>query len=173
MPVVIALVAVAMIAAAALLRSQPGRAGAPIAGLVRQTEIRIAPEVNGRLAEIVVQPGQHVAKGDRLARLDNPDLQAALGEARAAAASARADRDNVYSGVRPEEVAIAGRAVETAEANLTLAQQQNARAKALAAQNFASRANLDESNASLAKAAADLDLKQAQWAQAKAGPTAE
>src|SRR5689334_14537756 len=169
----LALVVVGAIAAGILWRSRTGDAAQPIPGLVRQTEIRIAPEVNGRLAEITVQPGQHVAKGDRLARLDNPDLTAALGEAKAAEASARADRANVYSGVRAEEVAIMGHAVETAQANLTLAQQQNARAQALAKDNFASRANLDESNASLAKAEADLALKQAQWDQAKAGPTAE
>jgi multidrug resistance efflux pump len=47
------------------------------------------------------------------------------------------------------------------------------RAQALARENFASRANLDESNASLAKAEADLALKRAQWQEAKAGPTAE
>ena len=42
--------------------------------MVRQTEIRIAPETTGRLASIAVQPGQHVRKGDLLAVLDNPEL---------------------------------------------------------------------------------------------------
>ena len=52
-------------------------------------------------------------------------------------------------------------------------EQQNARAVALAARDFASRQELDESTASLAKAEADLDLKRAQHAAASAGPTAE
>ena len=43
-------------------------------------------------------------------------------------------------------------ASQTAEANLLLAEQQNARAVALAARDFASRQELDESTASLAKA---------------------
>ena len=64
-------------------------------------------------------------------------------------------------------------ACETAEANLLLAEQENARAVALAARDFASKQKLDESNASLAKARADLDLKRAQLAAARAGPTAE
>jgi HlyD family secretion protein len=38
---------------------------------------------------------------------------------------------------------------------------------------FNSRAQLDESNSALAKATADVELKRAQWAAAKAGPTAE
>jgi HlyD family secretion protein len=141
--------------------------------MVRRTEIRIAPEVNGRLARVAVSPGQRVAKGDLLATIDNPDLVAALGEAEAALASARAEREHVYSGARPEEVQIASEAVRTAEANLALARQQNARVTTLAGRGFDSRAQLDESNASLAKAVADLDLKRAQWAAAKAGPIAE
>ena len=119
------------------------------------------------------QAGQHVRKGDLLAVLDNPELAASVGEAEAAAASAKAERDHVYSGVRAEEVAIANQAVRTAEANLVLAQQQHDRAAALTGKNFASRQQLDESTASLAKAQADLDLKRAQAAEASAGPTAE
>ena len=75
--------------------------------------------------------------------------------------------------LRPEEVKIATEAVRTAEANLALARQQNVRVTTLAGRGFNSSAQLDESNASLAKAVADLDLKRAQWATAKAGPVAE
>jgi HlyD family secretion protein len=146
---------------------------APISGMVRQTEIRIAPEVTGRLASIEVHAGQPVRKGELLAVLSNPELEASLGEAKAAARSAKADRDNVYSGVRAEEVDILARSVQTAEANLLFAQQEDTRAVALAAREFASRQKLDESNAALAKARADLELKKAQLAAARAGPTAE
>ena len=149
------------------------QAAPPIAGMVRQTEIRIAPDATGRLASVAVNPGQHVHKGDLLAVLDNPELAASLGEAKAAAASAKAQRDNVYSGVRPEEVAIANQAIQTSQANLVLAQQQYDRASALAGKAFASKQTLDSSSASLAKAKADLDLKKAQAAEAAAGPTAE
>jgi HlyD family secretion protein len=145
----------------------------PIPGMVRQTEIRIAPETTGRLATIAVIPGQHVHKGDLVAVLDNPELAAAVGEAKAAAASAKAERDRVYSGVRAEEVASATQAVQTAEANLLLSQQQYGRASALAGKDFVSQQTLDESTASHARAKADLDLKRAQAAEASAGPTAE
>jgi HlyD family secretion protein len=145
----------------------------PITGMVRQTEIRIAPETTGRLVSVAVQPGDHVHKGDLLAIIDNPDLTARLGQAKAAAASAKAERDRIFSGVRAEEVAIADEAVSTAQANLVLAQAQHTRAAALATKSFASGQQLDESTASLAKAKADLDLKQANAAAAKAGPIAE
>ena len=152
---------------------QPAAAAAANAGMVRRTEIRLAPEVNGHLAQVSVTPGQHVAKGDLLAVIDNPDLVAALGVARAALESARADQANVYAGVRAEEVDIAKGAVETAQANLLLAQQQTTRVVALNQRGFNSGAQLDEANASLAKASADLDLKRAQLAADKAGPTVE
>src|SRR5262245_48355435 len=171
------LIALGVVAAAAVaaLVVLLARRDAPtaIAGMVRQTEIRIAPEITGRLASIPVRAGQQVRKGELLAQLSNPELAAALGEAEAAARSARAERARVYSGVRAEEVAILGRAVETAEANLRFAEQEDVRSVALAARDFASRQKLDESKASLAKAEADLALKRAQLAAARAGPTAE
>jgi multidrug resistance efflux pump len=145
-------------------------AAAPVPGMVLQTEIHIAPEIAGRVATLAVASGQHVRKGDVLARLDIPELTASLGEAKAAAAGAKADRDRVYSGVRAEEVAIAAQNVQTAEANLLLAQQQNVRVVTLAAKNYASKQQLDESNASLAKAQADLEIKRARSAAAVAGP---
>jgi HlyD family secretion protein len=162
--------AVGVIAAIALL-DRPR--DPPVAGMVRQTEIRIAPEITGRLAEIAVKSGQAVRKGDLLARLDNPELAASLGEAKAAWASARAERDHVYAGMRAEEVAILARSVQTAEANLQLAQQEITRTSALAARDFASRQQLDERTAQFAKSQADLALKRAQHEAASAGPTAE
>ena len=176
MPARIVLLAIVLVAGgvAALVYGRGGADDArPSAGMVRQTEIRIAPEVSGRLASIAVEAGQHVKRGDRLAVIDNPDLTAALAEAKAAAASAAADRARTYSGTRAEEVSIAAEAMRTAEANLLLAQQQNDRAVTLNSKSFLSQQQLDESKASLAKAQADLDGKRAQYAAAKAGPTAE
>jgi multidrug resistance efflux pump len=145
----------------------------PIAGMVRQTEIRIAPEITGRLSSISVKSGQPVRKRDLLATLDNPELAASLGEAKAALAAARAERARVYSGMRAEEVAILARAIQTAEANVVLARQEITRTSALAARDFASRQELDDRTAALAKSEADLALKRAQHAAGSAGPTAE
>ena len=172
-PLIIALAVVAVAAVLIVLAFDRPRAAPPVAGMVRQTEIRIAPEITGRLTAIVVQSGQQVRKGDLLATLDNPELAASLGEAKAALAAARAERDRVYSGMRAEEVAILAKSVLTAEANLTLARQEIGRTTALAARDFASRQELDDRTAALAKSEADLALKRAQHAAGSAGPTAE
>jgi HlyD family secretion protein len=172
--VVLAVFAALGLAFAATVRQRhQAQEKAPVIGMVRQTEIRIAPETSGRLASVLARPGQHVRKGELLAVIGNPDLEAAVGEAKAAAASARADEAKIDSGVRAEEVAIAAQAVQAAEANLKLAQQQNERTTKLASKSFASSQQRDETAASLAKARADLDLKRADYAAASAGPVAE
>ena len=146
---------------------------APILGVVHETEIRIAPETSGRLVAVKVKLGDHVRKGDVLAILSAPELAASLLEAKANAASARADRANVYAGVRKEEVDSAAQDVSIGEANLILAQKQYTRAATLAAQSFASKQQLDESTTSLGKAQASLDLARAVYAEDAAGPTKE
>ena len=138
---------------------------------MHETEIRIAPETSGRLAAVKVKPGDHVRKGDVLAILSSPELTASLVEAKANAASARADQANVNAGVRKEEVDSAAQGVRIAEANLVLAQKQYDRANTLAAQSFASKQQLDESTTALSKAQASLDLARATYAQDQAGST--
>jgi HlyD family secretion protein len=155
-------------------KSQAARATLPpILGIVRQTEIRVAPEMSGRLAFFRVTAGQKVHKGDILAQLSNPELAASVEEARANAATARADRANVDAGLRNEEVDISAQNVTIAESNLTLANQQHDRAAKLASEDFASKQLLDERTAARNKAEASLGLAQATYEESKAGPTKE
>src|SRR5262245_52242707 len=83
------------------------RSGAtpPIVGVVRITEIRVAPEVGGQLAAIDVHKGDRVRAGDVVAELSALELTASVAQARAALDAATASRDYVYAGVRAEEIA--------------------------------------------------------------------
>jgi HlyD family secretion protein len=168
------LVAIVAAGAAAVIAYRSRAAdpsSASILGVVHKTEIRIAPQASGRLVAIKVKAGDQVHKGDVLAVLSSPELTASLEEARASAASARADQANVNAGVRKEEVDSAGQNVRIAESNLLFAQQQQTRAVTLAARDFASKQQLDESTTALNKAQASLDLARATYAQDQAGPT--
>ena len=170
------LIAVALIGGAALLvyRSQAAdRPDAPIIGMVRETELRIAPETTGRLQSLRVAAGAKVKKGDVLAVLSNPELEASVQEAKAAANQALADRNNVFAGVRKEELDISGQNVRRAEANLILAHVQYDRAATLAAKNFVSKQQFDEAAASLREAQAALELARSAEARNIAGPTRE
>jgi HlyD family secretion protein len=166
-------IVIGAIALAAYRAWTASASSAPILGVVHETEIRIAPEASGRLAAVKARPGDHVRKGDVLAILSTPELTAALLEAKANASSARADRANVYAGVRKEEVDSAAQDVSIGEANLALAQKQYTRAATLAAQNFASKQQLDETTTALSKAQASLDLARAIHAKDVAGPTTQ
>jgi HlyD family secretion protein len=142
-------------------------------GVVRETEIHVAPEISGRLQMVLAAAGQRVKTGDALAVLSAPELTASAAQAKAAAGQARADRDNVYAGVRKEEIDISAANVKAAEANLGLAQQQYARAEALAARDFASKQQFDEMTASLSEAEARLEMARSLDARNRVGPTQE
>ena len=73
-----AIVAIALVlVAGALIYSQrrPGSTAA-LVGVVRATEVRVEPEVNGQLVSIAVEKGAHVRTGDILARLSAVELTA-------------------------------------------------------------------------------------------------
>ena len=102
---ILAVIALAGGAVFLAFRAQRTEAEAPLVpGVVRETEIHIAPEISGRLASVFVTKGQQVKKGDMLALLSNPELTASVIESKAALAKARADRDNVFVGPRQEVV---------------------------------------------------------------------
>jgi HlyD family secretion protein len=146
---------------------------AVIAGVVRATEIHVAPEVSGRLARVLVQPGQSVQRGDALALLGNPELWAAVAEAHAQVEKAMSDRDRVYAGVRQEEVQTLQREILKAQAMLVLARQELDRKSVLAARSDASLQQLDEARAEAAHAEADVTVAEARYAEAQLGPTTE
>ena len=144
-----------------------------IVGVVRVTEVRVAPEVAGQLASIKVQKDAQVHAGDVVAELSAEELTAAVVQARAELAAASANRDNVYAGVRKEEVA--GMAAETAKAKARLqyAQLQLNRTSILARGDNASQQQLDQAKNDAASARADVAEADANHAAAVAGPTKE
>ncbi len=112
---------------------------------------RSRPKSTRALISIAVKPGQEIHKGDVLAVLDSPELSASVDQTKAAEEQARADRNNVYAGVRKEEIDIATHNVEIAKSNVGLALQQYDRTAALAASNYTSQQKLDEADATLKK----------------------
>ena len=146
---------------------------ATLIGVVRTTEIRVAPEVGGQLVTINVQKGDRVRAGDVAANLSAIELSAAVVQARAALDAASAQRDNVYAGVRTEEVAALASAIDKAKSRLDYAQSELARKAQLVPNNAASQQELDQAEKDVATARADVADAQASHAAAVAGPTHE
>ena len=153
-----------------LWRSQPPP---PVVGVVRTTEVRVAPEVGGQLATIKVQKGASVRAGDVVAELSADELTASVAQARAALAAAKADRDNVYAGVRAEERAGLASEIAKAKSRLEYAEQQFARTSYLARSDTATQQSLDQATNDVASARADVAEAQANYDAAQAGPTPE
>ena len=170
-----AIVAIAlMLAAGALIyatrRSEPP---APIVGVVRGTEIRVEPEVNGQLVSIAVEKGAHVHAGEILAKLSAVELTAQADQARAALASTIANRNNVYAGIRREQIDSLKAAISKASARRDYVEAQLTRTSTLARQSFESQQALDQAEKEAASARADMAEAQANYDAAVAGPTRE
>src|SRR5580692_2722278 len=148
-------------------------APATIVGVVRATEVRVEPEVTGQLASIAVGKGAQVHAGDVLARLSAIELTAQADQARAALASAVANRNNVYAGVRREQVASLKDEIAKANARLEYVQAQLTRTSTLARENDESQQALDQAENDAAGARADVAEAQANYDAAVAGPTQE
>ncbi len=85
-------------------------------GFIEGEEVAVAAETDGHVAEILVDRGDPVAKGDVVVRLDDDVLQSERAEAEAGLEAAKANRARVLSGARAEEIAAARAALAEAEA---------------------------------------------------------
>ena len=85
-------------------------------GFIEGTEVTIASESSGRIAEMLVDRGDTVQKGDVLVRLDDAVLQSQRLEAEAGLAAAQANLARVQAGARPAEIDAAQATLAQAEA---------------------------------------------------------
>src|ERR1700751_5681873 len=132
-----------------------------------------APIVGGLLTAIKVHKGDHVRAGEVVAELSAIELTASVGQARAALAAATADRNNVYAGVRAEQVASLKAEIAKTKSRLEYAEQQLSRTDTLARSDNASQQALDQAQNDAASARADVAGAKANYDAAVAGPTKE
>ena len=99
----------------------------------------IAPEIDGRVAEVLVHENQAVAQGQPLFRLDDEPFRIALQEADAQLARVRSDIEAMRAGYRSKMIEIAG-----AEIDQGFAGREYDRQKELDKTKVTSAARLDE-----------------------------
>jgi HlyD family secretion protein len=96
--------------------SNPSEAGDLVAsGFIEADEVAIAPELGGRVLELLVEEGDDVEAGQVLARLDGTLLEAQIEAAQAGLDMAQAQLAQAQAGARPEQV-------QKAESDLAQAQ---------------------------------------------------
>lgn len=171
----IAVIAVSLVLVATIVIyfGRESSAAAPLVGVVRATEVQVQPEVTGQLVSVSVEKGAQVHAGDIVAKLSAVELTAQVAQARAALAAATANRNNVYAGVRREQVESLKNEIAKAVARRDFLELQLTRASTLAGQNFESQQTLDQAENDAAGARADVTAAQANYDAAIAGPTKE
>lgn len=142
-------------------------------GNVDIRQVDLAFNGNQRIAEILVEEGQPVVRGQLLARLETDRLEHQVARAEAQVAAQRQVLAALEAGTRPEEIRKARADVEAAAAEAANAERNHQRLIPLAAKDLASQEQLD--NAKTAAAAAQARLKAAREALdlAVAGPRQE
>jgi HlyD family secretion protein len=100
-------------------------------GHVEATEVTVSSKVAGTIEQRLVDEGDHVEAGQKIARIDTTDTRLALDAARAERAQADADLRLRLAGSRVEDIQEARAQVERAEADLDGAQKDLARMEGL------------------------------------------
>ncbi len=144
--------------------AEPEMANLVVSGFIEAEEIAIAPELGGRVIELLVDEGDEVEAGQVLVRLDGTLLEAQIDMAEAALDAAEAGLAQAQAGARPEQIRQAEAALAKAEAARDGAYQawQDAIAirdhpQELDAQIALARAQVEAAEAALAQAVALKD----------------
>lgn len=136
-------------------------------------QIDLAFNGSGRIADMRVEEGQRVRKGELLARLDTERFEQAVAQAKAEVAAQQQVVARLQAGSRPQEIRKARADVDAARAQLTYAQSQYQRSRNLAARDVVSKSRLDNAKAQYDAAAAQLNAAQQALALTLAGPRKE
>jgi len=114
----------------AACRGKAAEGPARASGYVEATEVRVAPEVGGRVIELAVAEGDRVAEGALIARLDASDLLLTRRRAEADREQAQAQLRLLQAGSRVEDVRQARAQADSAQADLQAAESELAAAAA-------------------------------------------
>ncbi len=136
-------------------------------------EVKLAFNGSERIAEILVQEGDHVSKGQRLAQLQTKLLEAQLQEAQAALDAQAEMVKKLESGSRPEEIRKAEAELAAARARAKAARDSYKRLATLMQKQLASAEALEQSRSQADAAAAEVSAVRQALALLKAGPRRE
>jgi HlyD family secretion protein len=85
----------------------------------------ISPKTAGRVARLFVEQGDRVTQGQKIAQMENAELQAGFAQAQANVQQAQANLNKAKNGSRPEEIVQAKAKLDRAQANLNKAKNGN------------------------------------------------
>jgi HlyD family secretion protein len=144
-----------------------------VQGEVEAGQVDVSAKIAGRVAEVLVDVGQKVKKGDTLVRLASPEIGAKLDQASAARAAATAQSAKADRGARQEEIRAAESQWVRAEAAATLGKTTWERLERLSRDGVVPAQRRDEAEANWKAARAAADAARAVYDMALAGARGE
>jgi membrane fusion protein, multidrug efflux system len=129
----------------------------------------VASRVSGYVSAVLVQDDQPVHAGDVLARIDDRDFRAGLGQAQADVQAAQAEVGDLHAQLSQQStlIARARASVSASEAALDLASLNRVRFQQMASIGFGSQQQSQEADAQARERAADVSRDQAALATAQ------
>jgi HlyD family secretion protein len=138
---------------------------APLLGTLEWDRIALPAEASEPIVQILVKEGEQVAAGQLLLTLDPARTQAQADAARADVARLSAALDELRRGARVETIDASRAALARAQAAATNAQFARDRAAQVRAKGLTSQSDLDNANAALRSANADVNAARANLEQ--------
>ncbi len=142
-------------------------------GQMEAQETDIAPKVTGRISQILVKEGDHVAVGALLLRIDSPEISAKYAQATAASEAALALSQKAQNGARPEEILMAKMNWQRAQSGADLADISFKRVAGLAKDGLIATQKRDEAEANFKASRDAAAAAKAQYDLARAGARSE
>lgn len=140
-----------------------------IQGEVEVSEYRVSSKLPGRIAEICVTEGDFVHKGDTLAILDVPEVEAQKRAAEATQDAAKAVSDMADNGARKEQIQAAYQLWQQAIAASDIAEKTYKRLQNLYNEGVISAQKRDEAFAAYKATQAQVLAAKSQYDMAKSG----
>lgn len=129
-----ALVVIVIVAATITIKRNGSRVddgSLVLSGNIEITEVDLGFKSPGRLSELLIEEGQRVNKGDRIAALEKAELESLVNQNKAYLSEMNTKYDELKIGSRPQELEQTRAGVRTSEAELAMAGNDYARAEKL------------------------------------------
>ncbi len=142
-------------------------------GKVKFETISISSKLGGRISKIYVEEGQQVKKGDTLAYIDIPEVNAKMAQAEGAIKSAQGQLDMASNGATTDQLNQINGQLNSAKAQLDFAKESYNRMNAMFKDSLISRQQFDEVRMKMNMAQAQVDALQAKRKEATSGARIE
>lgn len=142
-------------------------------GKVKFETISVSSKLAGRILKLYVEEGEDVKKGDTLAHLDIPEIDARMIQAEGAITAAQGQLNMAYNGATTEQLIQIDGKLESARAQLEFAQESYNRLDNMYKDSLVTRQQLDEVKMKLNMAKAQVSAIEAKRHEAKNGARSE